>query len=101
MCCWTLEILDGALRKGGKSDELTNALLKPIDFWPLSVFFPGRVRRIKRAIATYMDKFGPQTGIPEDNEAGLEADLQYEENGDRFEELSDEDEEYLSCPESL
>ncbi|CAA7269454.1 unnamed protein product [Cyclocybe aegerita] len=95
---WTLEILDGALRKGGKSDELTNILSTTIELWPLSVFFPCRVRRIKRAIAIYMDKVGPQAESPEGNEAGLEGDLQYEEDGDRFEELSDE--EYFSCPES-
>ncbi|CAA7269453.1 unnamed protein product [Cyclocybe aegerita] len=101
MYCWTLQILDGALRTGGKSDQLTNALSKPIELWPLSVFFPRRVRRLKKDIATYMDKFGPRGESPEDSTADSEAGSQCEEDEDCFEELSDEGEVYFSCSEYL
>ncbi|KIM44200.1 hypothetical protein M413DRAFT_376731 [Hebeloma cylindrosporum] len=58
---WTLKLLCLILRKAGRSDELTRELSKP--FIPLSAsfLFPRRIKRVRKLIDAYLDKFGPST----------------------------------------
>jgi len=58
---WTLDLLYHTLQKAKamKSDELTNALSK--SFIPLAahILFPRRIKRVRKAVNAYLEKFGP------------------------------------------
>ena len=53
---WTLDLLYHTLRKAMKSDELIRALSKPFIPSLTPLFFPRRVKRIRKAAAAYLEK---------------------------------------------
>ena len=53
---WTLDLLYYTLRKALKSDMLTTALSKPFIPSLAPILFPRRVKRVRKAAATYLEK---------------------------------------------
>ena len=53
---WSLDLLYHTLRKAMKSDMLTTALSKPFIPSLAPIFFPRRVKRVRRAAAAYLEK---------------------------------------------
>jgi hypothetical protein len=56
---WTLDLLYHTLCKAMKSNELIKELSKPFIPSIAPIFFPRRIKRVRRAVAAYLEKFTP------------------------------------------
>ena len=68
---WTLDLLYYTLRKALKSDMLTTALSKPFIPSLAPILFPRRVKRVRKAAATYMEKVSSRTCLGRSDEEPL------------------------------
>ena len=68
---WCLDLLYYTLRKAIKSDMLTIALSKPFIPSLAPILFPRRVKRVRKAAATYMEKVSSRTCLGRSDEEPL------------------------------